>query len=112
MRAGSATDRLIDALPGAPIVTVQSAAALVGRSVQAVNQAIARLQSTGVLKQITIGRRNRAFEADALIWDAPVSRGCSFGAPGGTGDSWPARAVTRGSHRRTGGCRTGRRPEL
>ena len=67
VRAGSATDLLIEALPGAPIVTVRSAATLVGRSRQAVNAAIGRLQTDGVLKQITIGRRNRAFEADALI---------------------------------------------
>ena len=67
VRAGSATDLLIDALPGAPIVTVQSAAALVGRSVQAVNGAIGRLQTVGVLTQITIGRRNRAFEANDVI---------------------------------------------
>ncbi len=67
VRADSAADRLINALPGAPIITVQSAAALIGRSVQAVNQAIPRLQRAGVLKQTNLGRRNRAFEASDLI---------------------------------------------
>jgi Fic family protein len=67
VRADSAADLLINALPGAPVITVQSAAALIGRSEQAVNQAIPRLVEAGVLKQTTIGRRNRAFEAQDLI---------------------------------------------
>ena len=58
---------LLEALPGAPLVTVQSAAALTGRSVQAVNEAIPRLVQAGMLKQTTVGRRNRAFEAPELI---------------------------------------------
>ena len=66
-RADSAASRLIDALPGAPMVTVQSAAALIDRSEQAVNDAIPRLVQAGILKQATVGRRNRAFEATDLI---------------------------------------------
>ena len=67
VRASSAVDLLINALPGAPVITVQSAAALIGRSEQAVNEAIPRLLDAGVLTQTTIGRRNRAFEAPDLI---------------------------------------------
>jgi Fic family protein len=67
VRANSAADLLINALPGAPVITVQSAAALIGRSEQAVNQAIPRLVEASVLKQTTIGRRSRAFEAQDLI---------------------------------------------
>jgi Fic family protein len=67
VRSDSAVLRLIEALPGAPLVTVQSAAALIGRSVQATNEAIAHLQRSGVLKQTTIGKRNRGFEATDLI---------------------------------------------
>ncbi|MEA2312689.1 MAG: hypothetical protein QOE28_2657 [Solirubrobacteraceae bacterium] len=67
VRKDSATELLLVALPGAPLVTVQSAAALVGRSVQAVNEAIPRLVEAGVLKQVTVGGRNRAFEAPELI---------------------------------------------
>ena len=67
VRKNSATELLLRALPGAPLITVQSAAALVGRSVQAVNEAIPRLVEAGVLKQITVGERNRAFEAPELI---------------------------------------------
>jgi Fic family protein len=67
VRAKSAADLLINALPGAPVVTVQTAAALIGRSEQAVNTAIPRLVEGRVLRQTTIGRRNRAFEAVDLI---------------------------------------------
>jgi len=67
LRKDSAAARLLNALPGAPVITVQSAAALIDRSEQAVNQAIPRLQQAGVLKQTTVGRRNRAFEALDLI---------------------------------------------
>ena len=67
VRANSAVDILLDALPGAPVITAQSAAALIGRSKQAVNEAIPRLVDAGVLKQTTVGRRNRAFEALDLI---------------------------------------------
>jgi hypothetical protein len=65
VRSDSALLRLIEALPGAPLV--QSAAVLIGRSVQATNEAIANLEASGALKQTTIGKRNRCFEATDLI---------------------------------------------
>jgi hypothetical protein len=51
VRANSAVDLLLGALPGAPVMTVQSAAALIGRSEQAVNEAIPRLVDAGVLSR-------------------------------------------------------------
>ncbi|MGH2663375.1 MAG: Fic family protein [Actinomycetota bacterium] len=67
VRRNSAVHILIGALPGAPIVTVNSAAQLIDRSFVQTNEAIARLQSAGVLRPISVGRRNRAFEAPAAI---------------------------------------------
>lgn len=67
VRAGSAVDALVHALPGAPVVSVNAAAALVGRSFQAANEAMGRLEAAGVVRQINIGRRNRAFEAKAVV---------------------------------------------
>lgn len=67
IRAGSAADLLIATLPGAPLITVKTAAALIKRSEQAVNEAIPKLIAASVLKQTTVGRRNRAFEAPDLI---------------------------------------------
>jgi Fic family protein len=67
VRRGSAAELLIGALPGAPVVSVSSAADLVGRSFQATNEAMTRLESAGVVHQVNVGRRNRAFEAPAII---------------------------------------------
>ena len=67
VRKNSATDLLISALVGAPVVTVTSAAALIERSYPAVNNAITHLVTAGVLKQANLGRRNRAYEAPDII---------------------------------------------
>jgi Fic family protein len=95
VRAGSALGLLIDVLPGAPVVTVQSAASLTGRSEQAVNEAIPRLIAAGILRQTTVGRRNRVFEAAELI-DAFTDLERRLASPtGDTRSSAPARAVPR-----------------
>jgi Fic family protein len=67
VRANSTVDRLLGALPGAPILSVAGAAELVGRSYQATNQAMARLAAAGVVSQVSVGRRNRAYEAQAIL---------------------------------------------
>ena len=67
VRANSALDLLLRALPGAPLLTVQSAAALIDRSVPAANGAVARLVSAKLLSQLSVGKRNRVFEAPQLI---------------------------------------------
>ncbi|HTA33744.1 MAG TPA: Fic family protein [Solirubrobacteraceae bacterium] len=95
VRRDSAAALLLDALPGAPIVTVASAAALTGRSEQAVNTAIPRLLDAQVLTQTTIGRRNRAFEAPEMI-DAFTALERRLASPAGdTRHSLPARRVPR-----------------
>lgn len=66
-RRNSAVDLLIEALPGTPIITVGGAARLLGRSFRATNGAAERLVQAGVLRQVTVGRRNRAFEAIEVI---------------------------------------------
>lgn len=67
VRAKSSADLLIGALPGAPIVTVNGAAKLIGRTYQATNEAIDRLVKAKILRQVSVGQRNRAFEAPELI---------------------------------------------
>jgi Fic family protein len=67
VRRGSATDFLLQKLPALPILTVNSAAALIGRSFLAANQAIERLVNADILTSSRAGRRNRAFEASELI---------------------------------------------
>jgi Fic family protein len=67
VRAGSAVELLLKALPGAPILSVRGAADLINRSFQATNEAVRRLETAGVVAQVTVGRRNRAYEARAII---------------------------------------------
>jgi Fic family protein len=67
VRARSSTDLLIRVLSGGPVVTVNSAAELIGRSFPQANNAIERLVNAGILRQINAGRRNRAFEAPEII---------------------------------------------
>jgi len=66
-RSNSATELLIRAVPGAPVLTVSDAATLIGRSFQATNEAVRRLADAGVLDQANVGRRNRAYEAPDVI---------------------------------------------
>jgi Fic family protein len=67
VRRGSAGDLLIGALPGAPVVSVSSAADVIGRSFQSTNEAMTRLEAAGVVRQVNVRRRNRAFEAPAIV---------------------------------------------
>jgi Fic family protein len=67
VRARSAADLLLRLLLGAPVVTVNSAADLIGRSYVNTNEAVARLVEVGILQQVSVGRRNRAFEAPDII---------------------------------------------
>jgi Fic family protein len=67
VRANSALDLLLGKLVGAPILTVATAAALIGRSFPATNAAVERLTKAGILRQLTVGRRNRAFESPEAI---------------------------------------------
>jgi Fic family protein len=95
VRANSATDVLLRRLPGAPIVTVSSAAELISRSFPAANAAIARLTEAGILRQISVGRRNRAFEAPEAI-EAFTALERQLASPGGdTRISGPTRRVPR-----------------
>jgi Fic family protein len=67
VRRNSAADLLIREAPGAPVLTVRGAATLISRSYPQANAAIERLAAAGILSQITIGRRNRAFEVPEVI---------------------------------------------
>ena len=66
-RRHSSAEALIVELPAQPIVTVATAQKFLGRSKQAVNEAIAVLAEKGVLHAITRAKRNRAWEARDLF---------------------------------------------
>jgi Fic family protein len=68
VRADSAINRIIEVVPGAPIITVESAARLVDRSIVRTGEAINRLVDAGVLRQRNVGRqRYRVFEATDIL---------------------------------------------
>ncbi len=68
IRAKSSTDLLISVLPGAPIVTVESASRLIGRSRARTTDAVRTLTEAGVLRQRNVGRqRYRVFEATDVL---------------------------------------------
>ncbi len=73
-------------------MTVATAQKFLGRSKQAVNEAVALLAKGGVLHPITLAKRNRAWEARELfdLIDA-VER--ELATP--TGDDEPARRTPR-----------------
>ena len=95
IRRDSTARLLIEALPAAPVLTTSTAAALVSRSFQAASQAMNQLMDAGVLVQVTVGRRNRAFEAPELI-EAFTALERQLASPGGdTRVSGPARHASR-----------------
>ena len=95
VRANSATDVLLTALIGAPVLTVNSASELIHRSFVQTNVAVTRLAEAGILQQVTVGRRNRAFEAPEVI-SAFTDLERQLASPGGdTRRSEPFRRVPR-----------------
>jgi Fic family protein len=95
VRRGSAVDLLINALPGAPVVTATGAGQLIGRSFQAANEAITRLVEAGILQQVNVGRRNRAFEAADVIRHFTQLERRLASPTGNTRSSEPSRRVPR-----------------
>jgi Fic family protein len=94
VRSGSATDLLVHSLPGAPVLTVNGAAELINRSFPQTNEAVARLAEAGVLSQVTVGRRNRAYEAKDIT-NAFTDLERQLANPGGdTRSSEPSRPVS------------------
>ena len=58
---------LADAMAGRPIFTAASMARAIGRSMPTANTVIERFAEAGIVRQINIGKRNRAFEAQGII---------------------------------------------
>ena len=97
MRRGSAANLLLRALSGAPLLTATTASDLIGRSFQATSQAIDRLVEVGILTQVSVGRRNRAFDAPELI-EAFTALERQLASP--EGDTLPSEPIRRVPRRR------------
>ena len=95
VRRDSAASLLLGMLPAAPVLTATTAADLVGRSFQATSLALERLVEAEILLQVSVGRRNRAFEAPELI-EAFTTLERRLASPeGDTFASAPVRRVPR-----------------
>jgi len=105
VRAQSATDLLLRSLTGAPVITTNSAAELIGRSFPQTSEAIERLLDTEILRQVNAGKRNRAFEAPAII-EAFTTLERQLASPqGDTRASKPARPRPAPAMKSSQGCR-------
>jgi Fic family protein len=68
VRSNSAAALLLAVVPGSPIVTVESAARLIGRSEMRTGEAINRMEAVGILRQRNVGRqRYRVFESPEVV---------------------------------------------
>ncbi|MCY4653335.1 MAG: Fic family protein, partial [Dehalococcoidia bacterium] len=95
VRRDSTVNLLVSVLPSAPVLTTTTAAELVGRSFPAASQAVERLVQAGVLEQVSVGRRNRAYAGPELI-DAFTAFERRLASPeADTRVSAPARRVPR-----------------
>lgn len=66
-RAGSATDRLIALLPAHPVLNGELARDVLASSDVAARNALNELEAAGILRQVSIGKRNRVWEATELL---------------------------------------------
>jgi Fic family protein len=66
-RPQSGARRLVDALPAHPVVNLRTVREITGVRAEAARQALNRLERAGVLRNISVGRRNRAFESGGLF---------------------------------------------
>ena len=91
VRANSSTDLLLRFLPGVPIVTVESASKLIGRSKARTTDAVNALAEAGVLRQRNVGRqRYRVFEATEVL---DLFTGLERALASPTGDTSSSRPV-------------------
>ncbi len=59
IRTNSATDRILQVLPDAPVLTANSVAKFFSRTFKPANEAILRLVDADILRQVNVGRRDR-----------------------------------------------------
>jgi Fic family protein len=66
-RSDATIGALIWSLPATPVITCNAASAYLGRSFKRVTVAVEELVDTGVLRQVSRGRRNRVFDCPAIL---------------------------------------------
>jgi Fic family protein len=66
-RSDATAERLIDILPHIGVIGLREAVARTGRGQEQVRQALNALEDDGVLRQVTVGKRNRQWESVGLF---------------------------------------------
>lgn len=100
IRSDSSALALLERLPEMPVLTVNGAADVLGRTFRAVNRAIETLVEAKVLAPVKVGQRNRVFEARELT-DAFTALERQLASPeGDTRTSPPIRSVPARARRR------------
>jgi hypothetical protein len=94
MRSDAAALRLIEILPGAPVITLASAERMISRSLRATIDGMDALQNVGIVRPSKVGRRRKqVFEAHEII-DAFTALERQLASPAGdTLLELPSRAV-------------------
>jgi Fic family protein len=92
VRKHSVALRIIEMLPGTPILTIAEARRLTGASSSSVNEAMQRLQDAAIIVPTAVGRkRKQVFQATEIV-DAFVALERHLGSPAGdTGVEKPVR---------------------
>lgn len=67
LRSDAGAFKLIDVLPGRPVLTVSTAAEAVGVSVPAASRAIDQLEGRGIVRPLNARKWGRGWEASELV---------------------------------------------
>jgi len=67
LRSDAAAWAVLDHLPGYPVITLQVATAVTGRSRSSTAVALEQLAAAGILVPLSASKRNRAWEGDGLL---------------------------------------------
>lgn len=95
-RRDSAASRIIEGLPANPLIDGKAAQEITGASVEAARVALQRLADSGVIQQVTVGRRNRVWEA-AKLYEVVDKFELELATP--PGQAKPARPAPHGHER-------------
>ena len=66
-RPQTAARKLIEQLPSYPVVNIKTAQQITGMTSEAARTGLNRLEAAGILRQVSVGRRNRAYETVGLF---------------------------------------------